>query len=209
MVRVTPLGFSNVGIMKTQGCASFAALHSLHPGLTYDRPFGTYREIKVTSEALRPSVGRTERTWRRWLATAETLESWRVAEKSSHGTWVAGGCLLADDAKLEKTPFPQPADLQPLPSRDALGPRHAISRLLAQFETFRALVGRHRVTRFWRRQRRQPSRFPRYVGQNDQGPPVVADEPCWNRDGLCNPTEWRRRESNPRPEMFPCELLRT
>jgi hypothetical protein len=44
--------------------------------------------------------------------------------------------------------------------------------------------------------KRQSSQIPRYVGQNDQGPPVGAGGPCWNRDGLCNPTEWRRRESN-------------
>ena len=106
--------------------------------------------------------------------------------------------LLADDAKLEKSPCPEPADLQPLPSRDTFAPRHVVSRLLAQFETFRGSVGHHRVTRFGPGDQRLSSQIPRYVGQNDQGPPVGADGPCWNRDGLCNPTECRRRESNPK-----------
>ena len=50
--------------------------------------------------------------------------------------------LLADDAKLEKTPFSQLADFQPLPSRDSLGVYHVISRLLGQFKTFRGENGR-------------------------------------------------------------------
>ena len=32
----------------------------------------------------------------------------------------------------------------------------------------------------------------------DQGSPAFTDGPWLNRDGLCNPTEWRRAESNPR-----------
>jgi hypothetical protein len=29
--------------------------------------------------------------------------------------------------------------------------------------------------------------------RNEQGPPAFTDGPCLNRDGLCNPTKWRRR----------------
>ena len=39
--------------------------------------------------------------------------------------------------------------------------------------------------------------------RNEQGPLVVTNGPYSFRDGLCNPTEWRRRESNPRPVTFP------
>jgi hypothetical protein len=88
--------------------------------------------------------------------------------QSAWVTRVAGGCLLADDAKVEKTQFPQPADLQPRPSRDALGPRHVISRLLAQFETFGASAGHYRVTRFGRVHRRRRSQIPRYVYQTSK-----------------------------------------
>ena len=43
--------------------------------------------------------------------------------------------LLADDAKLEKTRFPQPPDSTAFPSRESLGVYHAILRLLGRFET--------------------------------------------------------------------------
>jgi hypothetical protein len=50
--------------------------------------------------------------------------------------------LLADDAKLEKIPFSQPAVSPRLPSRDSLGVYHVVSRLWGQFETFGADLGR-------------------------------------------------------------------
>ena len=96
---------------------------------------------------------------------------------------------------------------QPLTSRDALEPRHAISRLLGQFETFRAsraatasrdlgLAGVAAVAN------------PAIRAPNEQGPPVGTDGPCVDRDELRNSTKWRRRESNPRPATFPRRLLR-
>jgi hypothetical protein len=62
--------------------------------------------------------------------------------QSGHGTRIAGGCLLADDLKLEKSRFSQTANSKAFPSRDSLGVRHVISRLLGQFETFRAELGK-------------------------------------------------------------------
>lgn len=47
-------------------------------------------------------------------------------------------CRMAEEVKLQEIHFPQPADFSGLASRDLLGVYHAISRLLGQFETFRA-----------------------------------------------------------------------
>ena len=93
------------------------------------------------SDGVRPLAQR----WNRPLNLG-CSSHWQLASIDAHGTRVAGGCLLAGDAKLEKTPIPQPADFKSLPSRDVLGPRHVVSRLLAQFETFWASAGDHRVT---------------------------------------------------------------
>ena len=64
----------------------------------------------------------------------------------------------------KKSPFPQPADFKPLPSRDALGPRHVISRLLGQFETFGAISASTGASRdFGRHDLRQIAQIPIYV----------------------------------------------
>ena len=44
--------------------------------------------------------------------------------------------------------------------------------------------------------------------RNKEGSLGLTSEPSCNRDGLWHPSEWRRRESNPRPVTFPCQLLR-
>lgn len=81
--------------------------------------------------------------------------------------------LLANDAKLEEIAMSQLADFQPLPSRDALGPRHVVSRLLAQFETIRASPGHCRVTRFGGGHRRQSSQIAKYVYKTTKARQVV------------------------------------
>ena len=56
--------------------------------------------------------------------------------------WRDAGCHALAYWRLASSRFSQPADSTALPSRDSLGVYHAISRLLAQFETFRAELGR-------------------------------------------------------------------
>lgn len=47
--RATPLGFTNGRTFVSQGCAVFAALTLLRPGLAWGRPFGTGTAIGIQS----------------------------------------------------------------------------------------------------------------------------------------------------------------
>lgn len=62
-------------------------------------------------------------------------------------------------------PFSQPVDFQPLPSRDSLGVYHASSRLLGEFETFRAKMGEGESRELGRSESSGSSQIPLYVHQ--------------------------------------------